>query len=335
MKAWFLAALLAAPVLAGCLGGPSERAQLEVSEAFDLRRLTTTPQARESQPAVSGDGRTVVYTAFTDAGSAVFALDIATGRSVRLSAAQPGWDHAPTVNHDGRVAAWVSVSDGDSDIWASLTDGTGLHAVTRNDARDVDPALSPDGTKVAYVSNRWGNPEVVVQGTDGSGERRLTSNLVAEFQPTFSRDGSRLAFIGYPAGSEVFVMGSDGGNLRRLTDNGVIDVYPDLDHTGGVVAYAAGLGGLREIYLQRVDGGVTRLTQNRFDEWTPRVTADGRQVLFRSEGARNATEHLIMAVQADGTGLVALAKGQDFGMDASGRVVVIVAQDDLWLLTRR
>jgi Tol biopolymer transport system component len=112
-------------------------------------------------------------------------------------------------------------------------------------------------------------------------------------------------------------------------------VYPDLDHTGGVVAYAAGLGGLREIYLQRVDGGVTRLTQNRFDEWTPRVTADGRQVLFRSEGARNATEHLIMAVQADGTGLVALAKGQDFGMDASGRVVVIVAQDDLWLLTRR
>lgn len=334
-KPLLLAALVALPLLAGCLGGPVDRDELAVSSAFDLRRLTDTPGVRELQPVVSGDGRVVVYAAFAEGGSAVFALDVGSGRAVRLSGPGARADHAPTVSADGGVAAWVSVDDGDSEVLASQTDGTGRHAVTDNGDRDVDPALSPDGTLVAYVSNRWGNPEVVVGKTDASGERRLTTNRVAEFQPTFSRDGRRLAFIGYPAGSEVFVINPDASGMRRLTDNGVIDAYPDLDQGGERVAYAAGVEGFREIYLQALAGGVTRLTDNDWDEWTPRVTADGRQVVFRSEGARNATEHVVMAVGADGQGLVQLAKGQDFGMSADGRRIVVAAQDDLWLLERR
>lgn len=335
MKAHVLVLVLALPALAGCLGNGAERAELQVSASFDLRRLTETPGVREAQPAVSGDGTMVVYTGFTDAGSAVHALDLRSGRAVRLSPEGPGFDHAATVSRDGRIAAWVSVADGDSDIVAAQTDGTGWHAVTKNSARDVDPALSPDGARVAFVSNRWGNPEVVVASTDGSSERRLTENQDPEFQPTFSRDGQRLAYIGYPRGSEVFVMGTDGAGQRRLTDNAVIDAYPDLDQTGATVAYAAGLDGRREIFVQRLDGSTLRLTENRWDEWTPRLTADGRTVVFRSEGARNALEHVIMAIGSDGTGLVPLAKGMDFGMSADGRQVVIVAQDELWLLTRR
>lgn len=326
---------LVLPLLAGCLGGASERAALQVSDEFDLRRLTDTPVLNEGQPAVSGDGSVAVFTRFGDGGSAVYALDLANGQATRLSPAGAVADHAPTVSHDGRVAAWVSVDDGDSEVIASLTDGTGFHAVTRNGDRDADPALSPDGTEVAFVSNRWGNPEVVVARTDGTGERRLTVNLVPEFQPTFSRDGAKLAFIGYPEESEVYIVNPDATGLRRLTQNGVIDAYPDLDEAGRYVAYAAGVEGLREIYLQEVAGGALRLTDNLWDEWTPRVTADAQLVVFRSEGAPGATEHLIMAIRADGLGLVPLATGQDFGMSADGRRIVVVAQGDLWLLTRR
>lgn len=327
--------LLCALALAGCVA-PGERAVLQVSPGYDLQRLTSTPDIHEGQPSLSADGTVVAFTRFAGQESEVWALRLG-GQPVRLSLGATDHDHAPTVSGDGAVVAWVSVADGDSEIVASLPDGTGHHAITSNQDRDADPALSPDGQHVAYATNRWGNPEVVLARTDGSSERRLTRNEVPEFQVGFSGDGAKLTFIGYPEESEVYVINADASGLLRLTENGETDAYPTLDGAGARVAYAAGLEGEREIYVQDVGrgGAVRQLTDNSWDEWTPRLTSDGQGVVFRSEGARGASEHLIVMMDADGTGMVPLARGQDFAMGRDARRIVVVAQDDLWLLTRR
>jgi TolB protein len=328
-----LALLLALP-LAGCLTGGPERVALQVHDGFDLKRLTDTPGVREAQPAMSGDGRVVALTRSTAQGSEVWALELVTGRLARLSAGPGDRDHAPTVSRDGDLVAWVTQQPGNSAIAASRSDGSGWHLLTRDRDRSADPALSPDGTEVAFVTTRWGNPELVVARTDGTGERRLTENRVPEFQPVFSRDGQRIAYLSYPAASKVYIVDAGGGEPRRVTDEGQNVAFPDLDASGRSVAWVMGPAGEREVWLLG-PGGLRRLTDNFVDEWTPRVTSDGARVVFRSQGAAGATQHVIQEVLADGTGLTTLARGQDFAMSADGRRIAVVAEDDLWLLTRR
>ncbi len=54
------------------------------------------------------------------------------------------------------------------DIWTANEDGTNVHRLTDNLAREVYPRFSPDGKWIAFSSNRYGNNDVFVV----SGRRR-------------------------------------------------------------------------------------------------------------------------------------------------------------------
>ncbi len=48
------------------------------------------------------------------------------------------------------------------DIWMANEDGSNVHRLTDNLAREVYPRFSPDGRSIAFSSNRYGNNDVYV-----------------------------------------------------------------------------------------------------------------------------------------------------------------------------
>ena len=60
------------------------------------------------------------------------------------------------------------------DIWTAAEDGTGVHRLTDNVAREVYPRFSPDGKWIAFASNRYGNYDVFVVAAAGGTPKRLT-----------------------------------------------------------------------------------------------------------------------------------------------------------------
>src|SRR5690348_15123982 len=54
------------------------------------------------------------------------------------------------------------------DIWTANEDGTNIHRLTDNLAREVYPRFSPDGRWIAFSSNRYSNYDVfVIPATGG------------------------------------------------------------------------------------------------------------------------------------------------------------------------
>src|SRR5688572_32768606 len=60
------------------------------------------------------------------------------------------------------------------DIWTANEDGTAVHRLTDNIAREVYPRFSPDGKWIAFASNRYGNYDVFIVSAAGGAPRRLT-----------------------------------------------------------------------------------------------------------------------------------------------------------------
>ena len=70
------------------------------------------------------------------------------------------WDSMSSVSSDGSKIAFCSDIDGDYEIFAINSDGTGLIQLTTNVANDFAPSISGDGTKIAFYSERDGNYEI-------------------------------------------------------------------------------------------------------------------------------------------------------------------------------
>jgi Tol biopolymer transport system component len=163
-----------------------------------LRRLTNTPeQALNLHPALSDDGKTLVFESssdlFSDSGGGPFHavrsdlatfMEIATTRMV-----------SPALSSDGRIVAFASTEDltgenADRNSEIFLFDGFRVKQLTHTQPRSIEtrltdgnfqPSISSDGRVIAYSSN---------------GEIFLTTGerLAQGESPKISGDGSRVYF---------------------------------------------------------------------------------------------------------------------------------------------
>jgi tricorn protease len=80
------------------------------------------------------------------------------------------------------------------DIWTANEDGSGVHRLTDNTARDMYPRFSPDGRSIAFSSNRYGNYDVFVVPTSGGTPRRLTYFSGNDDVVGWTRDSQKVLF---------------------------------------------------------------------------------------------------------------------------------------------
>jgi Tol biopolymer transport system component/LysM repeat protein len=73
----------------------------------------------------------------------------------------------------GSRVAFMSVRDGNWEVYAVNLDGSGLKRLTNNSANDGLPTWSPDGQSIAFVSNRSGEWAIWVMDRNGDNARKL------------------------------------------------------------------------------------------------------------------------------------------------------------------
>lgn len=125
----------------------------DTGRAFTLEDLYRTKGVGE--PAISPDGRTIVYSVTTNDWAA-------KKRTVAL--------------------------------WRVDADGSNARPITAGDARDEHPFFSPDGKTLAFVSTRTGEPQVFFLPLAGGEAEQKTRFPGGVAGPAFSRDGRFLVF---------------------------------------------------------------------------------------------------------------------------------------------
>ena len=79
----------------------------------------------------------------------------------------------PESSPNGRQVAFMSLRDGNWEVYVARIDGGDPRRLTKNPANDGLPTWSPDGRHIAFVTDRDGPWALWVMRPDGTGQRRL------------------------------------------------------------------------------------------------------------------------------------------------------------------
>ncbi len=107
-------------------------------ETGEERKITDTPDAWDSTPSFSADGRSILFESNRDGDFDLYRLDLATSRVVNLTNAG-GTDLESNQSPDGSQIAFGSNRDGDFEIYVMNADGSGVRQVTIAPGNDEVP----------------------------------------------------------------------------------------------------------------------------------------------------------------------------------------------------
>lgn len=92
----------------------------------------------------------------------------------------------PRWSPDGSQLAFVSMLDGNPEIYIINADGTGHRRLTHNPGLDLGPVWSPDGQFIAFFSNRSGNFDVYIFRLSDGLVVNLTNNPAEDLDPAWT-----------------------------------------------------------------------------------------------------------------------------------------------------
>jgi len=252
--------------------GTAESGNLDIwsydASALTQRQITSDP-GEEFHPAVSPDGRTIVF-ASTGTASGLWAMS-ADGRERRRLTT--GGDSHPTFFPDGAAVAFqrMTVDSLPFTIERVAIGGGATTQIGTN--HTMRPAVSPDGR---FVAHYWMTPEVWRLGVTRVGEPLPSRSLA--LRPThsgrvvrWSPDGAALAFIDGEGGAwNIWTQALDGGPARRLTHftEGRIAAF-DWSRDGSRLAWTR-IAEVRDIVTIAIDPPLSAGPANR-----------GTRVMFR------------------------------------------------------
>lgn len=194
------------------------------------RQLTSFRDGRVLWPAISADGRRIVF----ERDFHIWSLDTSTGAARELAITLRGAPAGPGVERqvmngnfqelalspDGRKVAFVARGEV---FAAGSRDGGDAARVTTTPAAESQVAWAPDSRRIAYTSLRDGTPNLFLYDFGTRTETRLTRGGEGSHSPRFSPDGRRIAYV--RAGRELRVMELGSGPDRVLA-TGLLQKVP-------------------------------------------------------------------------------------------------------------
>ncbi len=169
------------------------------------------------------------------------------------------WD--PVVAPGGRMAAFVSRRDGNSDIYLMNLALGNVVNVTGHPAADYEPDFSPDGSRLVFVSERDGSRDLYLLDWSGGQVRRLTEAAPGEVyrSPAWSPDGGAIAYSAVRDGVEQVYVRTLDGQETAVTAWPLKGRYPAWSPDGEQIAFAGWHEDDRPgIYLANRDGSNVR-----------------------------------------------------------------------------
>jgi Tol biopolymer transport system component len=174
----------------------------DVPPAFANFTRVTNEQARCTNPALSPDGRTIVYARLDSGRWDLYLKQLGSVETRNLTRDSQTDNTQPAFSPDGRQIAFRSERDGGGIFLMNLGGG----AIRRIASAGYHPAWSPDGRRVAVSTGTFVDPaensvgrashlQIVDVGT-GIVRPLVIANVYEALQPAWSPNGARLAFWG-------------------------------------------------------------------------------------------------------------------------------------------
>ncbi|MBO9465712.1 Tol-Pal system protein TolB [Tropicibacter sp. R15_0] len=169
-------------------------------------------------PRFSPDGRTVVYSLTQGSNTDIWAMDVASGATRRLSVS-PAIETAPSYSPDGSQIVFESDRSGTQQLYIMPAAGGEATRISFGQGRYGTPVWSPRGDLIAFTKQNQGRFHIGVMRTDGSEERLLTASFLDE-GPTWAPNGRVLMFAretqGAQGASALYSVDISGRNLKRV-----------------------------------------------------------------------------------------------------------------------
>ncbi|MBN8691536.1 MAG: PD40 domain-containing protein [Armatimonadetes bacterium] len=251
-----------------------------------------TPIYRASQPGLSPDGSTVVFSWQND-----LWLCSTNGGEARRITVHPAIDSSPRFTPDGKQIIFSSTRYGNSDLFSIAPDGTGLKRLSYDSATEVPYSITPDGKYVIGHTAAWGRINMFAMPVSGGDLIRLTGHpLELTFYGSVSPDGKKVAYNlnGSPGAwrnplkngtdtSEIFVgdFGTPISNNKNVTKNDDNDLFP-MFGKDGLIYFVSNRSGKPNLWCMDANGQKPRqLTQHDGGtlRW-PSMAANGRSIVY-------------------------------------------------------
>jgi tetratricopeptide (TPR) repeat protein len=213
-----------------------------------------------TMPALSPNGRLLVYRSEAQASEGFHAFDLTTGEDKRITIVR---QHVlPRWGGDNNQFIFVAQQPG-SDRWRvhqGFADGKSDPIILR-DGRTPD--LSLDNQLVAYqgADPAGNNPGIYVVPMGGGEATRLTMHE-SDRSPDFSPDSSQVVFMSTRDGDwDIYTTSTAGSAPRQITTAPTQEGLPTWSPDGSQIAYVSDAGGNWNIYVVSAAGGTpTKVT---------------------------------------------------------------------------
>ncbi len=245
---------------------------------------------------------TILFHSERDGDNEIYTLDLYTKITCQLTGNEAS-DSYPTWSPNRERVLFVSDRDGEAEIYVMKADGSDPVRLTENDGPNSFPSWSPDGEKIAFFSGREAADNLCLMSLSDKSCRFLT-----DFEEgrggaiAFSPDGEKIAFGYERLGKyKIYLIDPAGEKPREIINNAEKEsriswtAQPD----GPALLYVSGKGNQEDVWLFFVeDGRFKHITKNTAADRSPRLSPDGREVIFSSQ--RGGKEWQLYAVNLEG-----------------------------------
>jgi len=227
------------------------------------QRPITAHQSISMSPEWNPSGKEIAYISYFSGAPGIYLVDVASGAKTPL-VTSGNFNISPSFSPDGkRVVFARSVGGGNTEIFMSNRDGSGLQQMTHSSGIDTNPEWSPSGQRIAFTSSRTGSPQIYMMDAEGANLRRVTFEGDYNDGASWSPDGTRMVYASRRRGTFDIAI-SDVVTLesRLLTNGGGSHETPSFSPDGKKIVFSskrsAGSHNQTQIYSMDANGGNRR-----------------------------------------------------------------------------